>query len=169
MFNSPVPLKKGNVLEYGRKELNLLMELLEITKQLNTKRKCIKYLEQARWSGVPHCPYCKSNRVTSMKKELRHHCNSCNKSFSVLVGTIFEASNLSLPKWFVAISLVMNAKKGISSRQLSRHLKVAKDTGWYVQKRLRDAMKSKKDNLLQGIVEADETYVGGDVKHKHKK
>jgi transposase-like protein len=145
------------------------MELLEITKKLNTQRKCIKYLEASRWSLEVECPYCESKRITAMKKELRHHCNSCNKSFSVLVGTIFEASNLSLPKWFVAISLIMHAKKGISSRQLARHIKVTKDTAWYVQKRLRDAMKSKETKLLNGIIEVDETYVGGDVQNKHKK
>ena len=114
------------------------MELLEITKKLNTQRKCIKYLELLRWQGKPVCPYCNSVRCSPMKKEQRHHCNSCNRSFSVLVGSIFEASNLALPKWFVAISLVMDAKKGISSRQLARHIKVTKDTAWFLQKRLRD-------------------------------
>jgi transposase-like protein len=145
------------------------MELIEITKKLNTPRRCITYLEQVRWQGKTTCPYCQSERITPMKKQLRHHCNSCNKSFSVLVGTIFEASNLPLPKWFIAISLVMNAKKGISSRQLARHINVTKDTAWYVQKRLRDAMKSNDHDLLKGIVEVDETYVGGQVKNKHKK
>lgn len=145
------------------------MELIEITRKLNTQRKCIKHLEHARWLGKAICPYCESDRISPMKKELRHHCNSCNTSFSVLVGTIFEASNLPLPKWFIAISLVMNAKKGISSRQLARHIKVTKDTAWYVQKRLRDAMKNKDIKLLSGIVEADETYIGGNVKNKHKK
>jgi len=104
-----------------------------------------------------------------MNKELRHHCNSCNKSFSVLVGTIFEASNLPLPKWFVAISLVMNAKKGISSRQLARHIKVTKDTAWYIQKRLPEAMKNPDKKLLKGLIEVDETYIGGNAKNKSKK
>lgn len=145
------------------------MELLEITKKLNTHRRCVKYLEGLRWHGKVTCPYCESDKVTEVKKELRHHCNGCNTSFSVLIGTIFEASNLPLQKWFVAISLIMNAKKGISSRQLARHIKVTKDTAWYLQKRLRDAMKNKDKSLLKGIVEVDETYVGGNVKNKHKK
>ncbi len=145
------------------------MELIEITKKLNTQKRCINYLEQSRWQGNPVCPYCESDRVTAMKKQLRHHCNSCNTSFSVLVGTVFEASNLPLSKWFVAISLVMNAKKGISSTQLARHIEVKKDTAWYVQKRLRDAMQNTDKKLLKGIVEVDETYVGGQTKNKHKK
>ena len=145
------------------------MELIEITKKLNTQRRCIKHLEKLRWDNKPICAYCGSERITGLKKELRHHCNSCNKSFSVLVGTVFESSNLPLPKWFIAISLILNAKKGISSLQLSRHIKVNKDTAWYVQKRLREAMSNKNDTLLNGIVEADETYIGGDVKNKHLK
>lgn len=145
------------------------MELIEITKKLNTQRRCIKYLEDLRWQEEATCPYCESIRITAVKKELRHHCNACNKSFSVLVGTIFESSNLPLSKWFIAISLILNAKKGISSMQLSRHIKVNKDTAWYLQKRLRDAMNNKNDKLLEGIVEADETYVGGNVKNKHRK
>lgn len=145
------------------------MELIEITKKLNTQKRCITYLEKARWQENPICPYCQSERITAMKKQLRHHCNSCNTSFSVLVGTIFEASNLPLPKWFIAISLVMHAKKGISSRQLARHIDVTKDTAWYVQKRLRAAMQNTDKKLLTGIVEVDETYVGGQIKNKHKK
>lgn len=145
------------------------MELIEITKKLNTQKRCISYLEKARWQEKPVCPYCQSDRITGMKKQLRHHCNNCNTSFSVLVGTIFEASNLPLSKWFIAISLVMHAKKGISSRQLARHIDVTKDTAWYVQKRLRDAMQNTDKKLLKGIVEVDETYVGGQTKNKHKK
>lgn len=145
------------------------MELIEITKKLNTQRRCIHYLEQLRWHGKIHCVYCKSSKITCVNKELRHHCNSCNKSFSVLVGTIFEASNLPLSKWFVAISLVMNAKKGISSRQLARHIEVTKDTAWYLQKRLREAMKEGDKKLLKGLVEADETYIGGNAKNRSKK
>ncbi|MDP2385292.1 MAG: IS1595 family transposase [Bacteroidota bacterium] len=145
------------------------MELIEITKKLNTQKRCINYLEKARWGDNTTCPYCGSERITGMKKQLRHHCNSCNTSFSVLVGTIFEASNLPLPKWFIAISLVMNARKGISSRQLARHIDVTKDTAWYVQKRLRDAMQNTDKKLLEGIIEVDETYIGGQTKNKHKK
>lgn len=95
-----------------------------------------------------------------MEKELRHHCNTCNTSYSVTVNTIFHKTKADLQKWFLAISLILNAKKGISARQLARDLDVNKNTAWYMAMRIREAMLQDRE-LLNGIVEVDETYVGG--------
>lgn len=143
------------------------MELLETFKDFGTQAQCVQYLEEKRWKNKPVCPYCKSDKSSNRKDNiLRHKCLECNRSFSVLVGTIFESTKLPLPKWFLAISLILNAKKGISSLQLSRDIGVNKNTAWYLQKRIRQAM-DEDDNILQGIVEADESYVGGSLKNKH--
>ena len=144
------------------------MEIMEILKKFDTQEKCIGYLEELRWSGEPQCPYCGSTEFTTKRKELRYRCKSCNNSFSVLVGTIMESTKLPLPKWFAAICLILNAKKGISSLQLSRDIGVNKNTAWYVQKRIRQAM-DEDDTILGGIVEADETFVGGALGNKHQK
>ena len=93
----------------------------------NTQGKCIAYLEKKRWSDMPICPYCGSNRSSKKTQELRHTCLSCGRSFSVLVGTIFEATKLPINKWFTAICLILHAKKGISSLQLARNLHVNKN------------------------------------------
>jgi transposase-like protein len=142
------------------------MELIKMVEKFKTKKKCIEYLEKQRWSDHPVCPYCNSTKNTAKHKEYRHTCHMCGKSFSVLVGTIFESTKLPLTKWFVAIGLILNAKKGISSLQLSRDLKVNKNTAWYLQKRLRQAMQDN-ELTLKGIVEIDETYVGGSLSNKH--
>lgn len=117
------------------------MNIIQIFKQFPTQESCIKHLELARWKGEPVCPYCESTNTNPLTKELRHHCNSCRKSFSVTVGTIFHDTRLPMQKWFLAISLILNAKKGISARQLARDLEVNKDTAWSMGMRIREALK----------------------------
>ena len=144
------------------------MEIMEVIKQFSTQEACVAYLEKIKWGHTPVCPYCKSVRSTKRKDPLRHKCNKCNRSFSVLIGTIMESTKLPLPKWFAALCLILNAKKGISSLQLARDIGVNKNTAWYLQKRIRQAM-SEDDTLLAGLIEADESYIGGSLVHKHEK
>lgn len=138
------------------------MNIIEIYKKFPTQKDCLDYLENVRWKGQPVCPYCNSTNVTPVPKESRHHCNACNTSFSVTVGTIFHKTKLDCQKWFLAISLILNAKKGISARQLARDIEVNRNTAWYMGMRIRKAMSQIADNtLLNGIVEMDEVYIGG--------
>lgn len=134
------------------------MNIVEIYEKFPTEEDCIEHIERVRWHGKPVCPYCTSDRTTP--NENRHHCNSCNTSFSVTVDTIFHRTHLPLQKWFLAISLVLNAKKGISARQFSRDLKVNKNTAWYMGMRIRNAM-FEQGELLRAICEMDEPYIGG--------
>jgi transposase-like protein len=136
------------------------MNIIQVYEKFPTHEDCLKHLEEARWHGKPICPYCKSTNVTPVPKELRHHCNNCNTSFRVTVQTIFHNTKLDLQKWFLAVSLILNAKKGMSARQLARDIQVNKDTAWYMGMRIRRAM-NETPELLKGIVEADETYIGG--------
>jgi len=135
------------------------MNIVIIYEKFSAEADCIAHLERVRWHGKPVCPYCKSDRTTPIKSEQRHHCNSCNTTFSVTVDTVFHHTHLPLQKWFLAISLVLNAKKGISARQLARDLEVNKNTAWYMGMRIRNAM-FEQGELLRGICEMDETYTG---------
>ena len=142
------------------------MELIKITEKLNTQSKCMAYLEKNRWPITPICPYCNSTKSSRKTQEFRHTCHNCKRSYSVLVGTLFESTKLPITKWFFAIHLITNAKKGISSLQLARDLHVNKNTAWFLQKRIRQAMKDE-DCILSGIIEIDETYVGGSISNKN--
>lgn len=79
---------------------------------------------------MPTCPYCKSTKPHSTPAELRHFCHTCKTSYRVTIGTIFHDTRLPLQKWFLATALILNAKKGISSRQLARDIEVHKNTAW---------------------------------------
>ena len=88
------------------------MNIVHIFERFPTQRDCIAHLEQARWRGEPSCPYCGSlNTAPSSDKRQRHRCYDCKTSFSVTVGTIFHHTHLPLQKWFLAIMLMLNAKR----------------------------------------------------------
>lgn len=138
------------------------MDIIEIFQVFPTQADCIAHLEQVRWQGTPRCPYCGSTNTSHGPKEKRHHCNNCNTKFSVTVGTIFHHTHLPCQKWFLAVALVLNAKKGLSARQLARDLRVNKDTAWRMGMKIRDAMEEPaQKELLTGLVEMDEAYIGG--------
>jgi transposase-like protein len=138
------------------------MDITEIYHIFPTHDDCLTHLEKLRWHGTPKCPYCQSSRTTAAPKEKRHHCNSCNTTFSVTVGTIFHHTHLDLQKWFLAVCLTLNAKKGVAARQMARHLDVHKDTAWRMNMKIRGAMAEREQReLLTGLVECDETYIGG--------
>ena len=141
------------------------MDLIDVMTLFNTNEKCYKHLEEYRWPDGPVCPHC-SGMKTTKRKDNRHLCRSCNVAFSVLHSTVMESTRLPLSKWFMAIALIMNAKKGLSSLQLARDLKVNRKTGWYMQLRIRKMMKENHDPLL-GVIEADETFIGGSLMNQH--
>ena len=100
----------------------------------------------------------------------RWHCKDCQASFKVTHGTVFHGTQIPLQKWFLAIALILNAKKGISSYQLERDLDLNQRTAWFLLTRVRAEMADKTNSiLLKGIIEADETYIGGKPGKENKK
>ena len=144
------------------------MNLIQIFKQFPDQESCIKHLELKCWNNKPVCPYCQSDNTNLLSKELRHHCNGCRKSFSVRIGTIFDDTRLPLQKWFLAVALMLNAKKGLSSCQLAKDIEVRQATAWSMMHRIRKAMKQD-TALLSGIIEMDATYIGGKPREEGKK
>jgi transposase-like protein len=140
------------------------MNLLTIFSRFPDQEACIEHLESTRWGEAPYCPLCGSTSVArkaDSQRVGRWNCHGCKASFNVLSGTIFEKTKIELQKWFLAIGLLVNAKKSVSSGQLARDLDMNQKSAWYMQQRIRAAMLTHEGELLQGIVEADETYVGG--------
>jgi len=160
---------------YFKSELSLywyyffVMKLIEIFERFPKQEKCINLLEKVRLPNGPICPYCYSNKkITKQKEEKRYHCNNCKTGFSVTVNTIFHDKKAPLQKWFLESTLMLNAKKGISAKQLQRDLKITYKTVWYMAMRITRAMLDQKD-ILMVIVEMDETYIGGKPRKNNQK
>jgi transposase-like protein len=123
--------------------------------------KCRKYLEALKWPDGPKCPRCESAEVYSLPERDQYHCTGCLYHFSVTAGSIFHDSHLPLWKWFLATYMMVESKKGMSANQLKRTLSISYKTAWYLCHRIRKAMLEVNPKPLTGIVELDETYVGG--------
>lgn len=145
--------------------------IVEIYRRWPTRGACIQHLERVRWGESPTCPYCKSDKISRHREALRDdrwQCQGCKRSFSVTVGTIFHRSHIDLQRWFLLISLMMSAKKGLSSMQAARDLEMRQPTVWSMMHRIRRAMVDD-GKLLSGIVEMDETYVGGKPRRANRR
>jgi transposase-like protein len=142
--------------------------LIEFQKEFSTESKCVKHLISLRWGKKPFCVHCGSvDKIYKLKKPELFECGVCHKQFSVRVGTIFEDSKLPLMKWFLAFYLEVNHKKGISSVQLGKDLGVRQATAWFMQQRIRYALKYNTIEKMTNNVEVDETYIGGKETNKH--
>lgn len=139
------------------------MNLPKLIEQFGSEDKCRDYLEDLRWPDGVECPRCGNDSVSKIEKRQQWECNaeSCRYQFSVTAGTVFHDSHLPLWKWFLAIYLMGESKKGISAKQLQRTLGVSYKTAWYLAHRIRSAMEEDSPVPLRGIVEIDETWIGG--------
>lgn len=143
------------------------MKLIDVTAKFKTNDDCLDYLESLRWpNGEMCCVHCgEIGRISKITRESKgknkrtriYQCLACEKQFSATSGTIFHDSHLPLTKWFVAIALICEGKKGVSACQLQRHIGGSYRTSWYLAHRIREAMQE--GGLLGGVVEADETFL----------
>lgn len=145
--------------------------LIALTTYFTDDETCRNAIVESRW-GVGEqqdiiCPYCGGHHCAE-RRDGRFRCNHCKRNFSCRVGTIFEDSNLPLVKWFIAMYLISSHKKGISSCQLARDIKVTQTTAWYLLHKVRALYAQDDSEALDGEVECDEVYIGGKEKWKHK-
>lgn len=124
-----------------------------------------KYIESRLWPHGAQCPCCESGERVSVRQGGYYRCNVCKKDFTVRTGTIFERSHVPLHKWIYAMYLLVTARKGISSLQLSKQIDITQKSAWFVLQRLREAC-GDDSTVLKGIVEVDETFGGGKVVNK---
>src|ERR1700694_1989943 len=133
---------------------------------------CKSYLQARRWPQGVKCPRCDNEKVYELAREYHWQCENCAADgyrFSVLVGTIFENTNVDLIPWFKVIFLMLSSKKGISALQIQRMLGFGSyRTAWSMCHRIRVALGNEEFRKLIGFVEVDETFVGGKARHKHQ-
>ncbi|MGA2903628.1 MAG: IS1595 family transposase [Candidatus Korobacteraceae bacterium] len=149
------------------------MTLPELNRSFSTDEDCREILTKLRWPEGVECPRCHNRNVWWVQSRKQFTCSECSYQFSVTTGTIFKDSHLPLPIWFMAVLLLCEAKKGMSAHQLKRTIwglhKGSYKTAWYLCHRIRAAMAQVDRPMLDGVVEMDETYVGGKQRGSQRK
>jgi transposase-like protein len=147
------------------------MTIIELCNTFSNDDLCRELLERLRWPDKPECPRCKEPVVRLVNTPKILYCKDCDYQFTVTANSIFHDSHLPLIKWFTAVYLMCESRKGMSANQLRRMLwgpnKGSYKTAWYLCHRIRAAMATAETTMLYGTVEMDETYVGG-VQHGHQ-
>jgi transposase-like protein len=142
------------------------MTLVDVINLFDTDEKCRELLVRLRWPGGVECLRCKMPVVELETAKQLFYCKACDYQFTVTASSIFNDSHLPLQKWFIATLLLCEARKGMSANQIKRTLGVSYKTAWYLCHRIRAAMKESEQPMLDGVVEMDETYVGGVQRHR---
>ena len=146
------------------------LSLLTLAKKYSSESKARKLFESMRWpGGKPICPHCKHDEAYTIKSKPGtknkarpglYCCSACRKTFTATVGTVLEDSHLPINKWLMASFLISSSKKGMSAHQIHRMLKISYKAAWFMCHRIRFGLAD--DGVkLKGVVEADETFVGG--------
>jgi transposase-like protein len=140
------------------------INLIDFYKKFPDEKACRDYLQNVRWGDNATCPKCGvvGGKIYELKDTRLLMCAVCRQPFSVRVGTVFEDSAIPLQSWFLAIYLATSFKKGISSIQLAKYLGITQKSAWHMLHRIRHSINTTVDDKpLDGIVEIDETYIGG--------
>ena len=145
------------------------LSIFDLQRMFPDEQSAIDYLAGILWKNGVVCPYCKGQNVKERKNRKNyHHCNDCNKDFTIRTETIFHRSHIKLHKWLYAMCLLLQARMGILSMELSKLLEISQVSAWFLEQRIRAACGNMTDKILSGIIEADVTHIGGLEKNKHK-
>ncbi|MDE0709327.1 MAG: IS1595 family transposase, partial [bacterium] len=151
------------------------ISLFEIFEMFPDEGSAIDWFEAIRWpDGTKWCPRCGSDEtsIVDSGRPMPYRCSACRKYFSVRTGTVMESSKLPLRKWVIALFLCTTNLKGVSSMKLHRDLDITQKTAWFMLGRIREGWDNAVgDGFLEGVVEVDETVIGGKEGNKpvHKR